>query len=102
LRCVDLLDVGIVGVELRLLRLGRLLLGIRLVGVAALAYRLENPSGVPLGELDLLGDFGFQWAELVEQIEEGGGGVECVGRRSEYAPSTQRGKKISQLVSHTW
>lgn len=80
-RAGELLDVGIVGVERRLgLRLDGL--GVRLVGVLALADGLEDARSVPLGELDLLQRLGVGRAPLAREVEKGRRGVECVGRLS--------------------
>jgi hypothetical protein len=64
----------------RRLRLGGL--RVRLVRVLALADGLEDAGGVPFGELYLLQDLGVGLAPLASEIEEGGGGVECISSLS--------------------
>lgn len=82
------MDVGVVRVERRLgLRLDGL--GVRLVGVLALADGLEDARGVPLGELDLLQRLGIGRAPLAREVEKGRGGVECVGRLSRHLVCAQ-------------
>jgi len=69
-------------------RLG--LLGIRLVGVAALADGLEDARGVPLGKLDLGERLRVQGRHpLAREVEEGSGGVERVGRLARDAVGAQ-------------
>lgn len=88
-RAGELLDVGVVRVERRLgLRLDGL--GVRLVGVLALADGLEDARGVPLGELDLLQRLGIGRAPLAREVEKGRGGVECVGRLSAAVSSATK------------
>lgn len=57
-------------------------LRVRLVRILALTYGFEDTGSVPLGELYLLQDLGVGFAPLASEIEEGGGGVECISSLS--------------------
>lgn len=77
----NLQHVRVVGVQRRRQRvLGLLLglLGVRLVGVLALADGLEDAGGVPLCEFDLLQRLGVGLAPFAGEVEEGCCGVEGV------------------------
>lgn len=75
----NLQHVRVVGVQRRRRVCGLLwLLGVRLVGVLALADGLDDAGGVPLCEFDLLERLGVGLAPFAGEIEEGCCGVKGV------------------------
>lgn len=78
---VDQLYLGVIRIKRRdtLFRPGLFLFRVRLVWVLALLDCLEYARSIPFGIFNLFEGFGLRLAPDVNELEEGGGGLECAG-----------------------